>query len=501
MSKKVLRRVVAGAGSVALAGGMVATVGAGLAAAAPIASPQSWGSHGVAFTRTIDKTSPNVGDTVRVTTTTATSGVDTAYIYRIQDFHPACLTYVGNSARVDGTVENAANVEVNADTNGLGYALLKNDSPGWYIGLNKSRSFSFDYTVGPGCAGGTDLMTTLTAKYYSVAKAWSGTDALANKGPTLSVAKVASTTALAAVQNVQVRQASTLSATVTGGRSGDPVDFYDAGTKIGSGVLDGSGKASFQWTPTVKGAHSLQAKFPDTGYATGSQSAVQNVNATQANVNSTVAVGAVAGAQVGKASTLAATVTPAGAGGTVTFKDGAATIASAPVGADGKASYNWTPATAGDHAITAEFSGRDGVNASTGGPVTVAVADQPAESTPSTTTLNGLSGAQVGKATTVSAKVSPANAGGTVTFKDGDTVIGTGQVGADGTASTNWTPATSGQRTLTAEFSGNGTVTSSSDQVSVSVAPGTGGGTPGTPGTGGGTGSLSNLLGGFGSSK
>ncbi|MDG3010252.1 Ig-like domain repeat protein [Rhodococcus sp. D2-41] len=499
MSKKVLRRVVAGAGSVALAGGMVATVGAGFAAAAPIASPTTWSDGNSQFTRTIDNATPHVGDTITISTAFQRKW-SVEDIYNYKDLHDGCLSYVPGSAKWEGGA--IAKVTETPAAPGS-QASVTVDSPNltsWAVpGLGGSwgakRTISMQFVVQPTCQLGTDLMTTM---HYGGGL---GSGVYQDKGPTINASKSASTTALAAVQNVQVGQASTLSATVTGGRSGDPVDFYDAGTKIGSGALDGSGKASFQWTPTVKGAHSLQAKFPDTGYATGSQSAVQNVNATQANVNSTVAVGAVAGAQVGKASTLAATVTPAGAGGTVTFKDGAATIASAPVGADGKASYNWTPATAGDHAITAEFSGRDGVNASTGGPVTVAVADKPAESTPSTTTLNGLSGAQVGKATTVSAKVSPANAGGTVTFKDGDTVIGTGQVGADGTASTNWTPATSGQRTLTAEFSGNGTVTSSSDQVSVSVAPGTGGGTPGTPGTGGGTGSLSNLLGGFGSSK
>ena len=109
MSKKILRRVVAGAGSVALAGGMVATAGAGLAAAAPIASPANWDSHGVKFTRTIDNTAPKVGDTIRITTKTAVSGADTAYIYQVKDIHPNCLAYVDNSARVDGTVENAAN--------------------------------------------------------------------------------------------------------------------------------------------------------------------------------------------------------------------------------------------------------------------------------------------------------------------------------------------------------------------------------------------------------
>ncbi|TJZ77867.1 Ig-like domain repeat protein [Rhodococcus oryzae] len=112
--------------------------------------------------------------------------------------------------------------------------------------------------------------------------------------------------------------------------------------------------------------------------------------------------------------------------------------------------------------------------------------------TDSTTTLNPVTGATVGKATTLTAKVNPANAGGTVTFKDGETFIGAAQVGSDGTATATWTPATAGQRTVTAYYSGKDTVDASSDQKSVTVAP---------AGSTGGTGSLGSLLGGFGSSK
>ncbi|MCZ4556773.1 Ig-like domain-containing protein, partial [Rhodococcus maanshanensis] len=138
----------------------------------------------------------------------------------------------------------------------------------------------------------------------------------------------------------------------------------------------------------------------------------------------------------------------------------------------------------------ATFSGRDGVTGSTT-TAQVTVAEAPASNTDSTTTLNPVSGATVGKATTVTAKVNPANAGGTVTFKEGSTVIGTGQVGPDGSATVTWTPATAGQRTITAEYSGHGTVNASSGQLPVTVAAG--GGTGGTGGTG--------SLGGFGSSN
>ncbi|WP_137873645.1 Ig-like domain-containing protein [Rhodococcus sp. Q] len=109
----------------------------------------------------------------------------------------------------------------------------------------------------------------------------------------------------------------------------------------------------------------------------------------------------------------------------------------------------------------------------------------------SSTTLNPIVGATIGKSTTLTAKVSPAAAGGTVTFKDDTAVIGTVYVGADGTATTAWSPATHGQRTITADYSGTGTAKGSTTTATVTVAPA--GDTDA-----GGSGSLGSLLG-FGS--
>ncbi|WP_051637338.1 Ig-like domain-containing protein [Rhodococcus sp. UNC363MFTsu5.1] len=117
--------------------------------------------------------------------------------------------------------------------------------------------------------------------------------------------------------------------------------------------------------------------------------------------------------------------------------------------------------------------------------------------TVSTTTVNPVTGATVGKATTLTAKVDPAAAGGTVKFKDGDSTIGTAPVGADGTATLQWTPNTAGERAITAEYSGNGAVNASTGFAAVTVAPGDGGGDGGTGSLD--TGSLGSLLGGFGS--
>lgn len=105
----------------------------------------------------------------------------------------------------------------------------------------------------------------------------------------------------------------------------------------------------------------------------------------------------------------------------------------------------------------------------------------------SSTSITEVTGAQVGKAVTLEASVTPAAAGGTVQFKAGDNVLGDIPVGANGKASIVWTPGAPGAYTIGATFSGREGVASSSTTKVVTVAelP-----TDPEPGDGGGTGSF-----------
>ncbi|MGV9667950.1 Ig-like domain-containing protein [Nocardia niigatensis] len=103
----------------------------------------------------------------------------------------------------------------------------------------------------------------------------------------------------------------------------------------------------------------------------------------------------------------------------------------------------------------------------------------------STTVLTDVTGAQVGKAVTLEATVSPAAAGGTIQFKAGDQVLGDIPVAATGKATIVWTPGAAGAYTIGANFSGRTGVAASSTTKVVNVAdvstdPGTGGGKPST---------------------
>ncbi|MCZ4556774.1 Ig-like domain-containing protein, partial [Rhodococcus maanshanensis] len=407
-SREITRAVAAGAAAT-VAMSAFALLGAGVASAAP--GSITWNSGSSRYIRDISNTTPAVGDTITVKTRfERTSWVD-EFIYNVKDRHHSCLTYVPGSAKMSGGSDYPVeNPEVNADE---AYVRASWGSTDWVVrsrpGFWDAPTFSVSYKVGANCPRGTALTTGMD---YGGSL---GSGSFGTQGPSITIGKSSSTTTLAAVTGAQAGKASTLTATVTGGAAGDTIEFRDAATPIGTATLDGAGTATLAWTPTTAGAHNLTARFPDTAFATASESSPITVQVAEASVPSTIALAPVTNAQVGKASTITATVTPAAAGGTVELRDGDTSLATLPVGNDGTIHHEWTPAAGGAHNLTATFSGRDGVTGSTT-TAQVTVAEAPV---PSTIAIAPITNAQVGKASTLTATVTPAAAGGTVELRDG----------------------------------------------------------------------------------
>src|SRR5207247_1855688 len=142
----------------------------------------------------------------------------------------------------------------------------------------------------------------------------------------------------------------------------------------------------------------------------------------------------------GQAVTLTAAVAPLAPAtgvpaGTVTFKDGAATIGTATLDATGRASIVVSTLANSNHSLTAVYGGGGNFLASTSAAVTQVVN---AETTTTLTTSPNPS--SLGQAVTLTATVAPVAPGtgvptGTVTFRDGATTIGTATLGATGSAS------------------------------------------------------------------
>lgn len=528
MRKKTIRRLVTGVSAGALAASCTATLGAGGAGADPVSASgtvttynYNVGIHNqvnVDYLRTVSNAAPAFGDVITITdritgVKAAGTGFET-YAQNLEDHHPECLQLVPDSPTVAAWRVGSGYATSDSDSVSTDAGAVKASNAGWALQVAAANGGStyveltsqFTVTCAPGplATGGLRFHTTPGKGNWQPGGGWFDRT---SAGPTINVQKAASSTTLAPIGSARVGDATQLTATVTGGTTGDTVEFYSGATKIGTDTLDTDGTASVEWTPSIKGTQSITAEYLGNTNVAASTSPAQTVQVAEANVASTTTLTVPATGQVGTAVTLHAAVSPTGSGGTVTFHNGAATIAGVPVAADGTAEYSWTPTAAGNASITATFSGRSGVTGSTSSRAAIEIAEAPATVQDSHTTIDDVTGAAVGTPTMLRATVTvdgaPA-ASGTVTFKDGDTVIGTATV-SGGTATFQWTPTVAGQRTVTAEFaSGTADVASSNDRTSVIVGeadPGEGT-DPGTdPGDGDASGSLdlASLFGSLGS--
>ncbi|RDI16232.1 Ig-like domain-containing protein [Rhodococcus sp. AG1013] len=412
----------------AVAAGFVVTAGAGVSGAA--SGSVSWQDGSSKFTRSVSNTTPNEGDIVTVSTKFERTGGVVEWLQAVKDLHPTCFTYVSG---------NTSGPEVAAD-----YVRVTGNWPVYPNISPQSQTFEFSYRVGADCARETPLMTTM---HYSGSL---GSGTYADKGPTVTVAKNATSTSLAAVSGgVQVGQSVTLSATVSGAVAGDSVDFYDGATKVGTGVLNASGAATFAWMPSSAGAHSLQAKFAGTAKAKASESAPQSVSVS---VATSMTVSAPASALTGSAVTLTATVTPSNAQGSVQFRDGSTNIGAPVVVSNGTATLQHTFDTAGNHDISAAFTSGAGFGESTSAPQPVTVT---APDVQTSTTLQVPPTAETGTAVTLTADIDPADAAGTVQFTDGGSNIGSPVTVSGGKAELSHTFTSAGNHSVSAVFTGS----------------------------------------------
>ncbi|SEK70314.1 Ig-like domain-containing protein [Rhodococcus maanshanensis] len=372
MAHRAVTRIVAAGATTAFALGTLALLGTGTANADE--RRIDWWDGYTHFYRTVSNETPAAGETITITTRFERGSEER--IYWAKDHHNNCLTYVPGSAKIDSTATGERGVEPYLEIKpdfvaGDFTAGIFASNPIKFWGDNGANPviFTVKYKVGENCARGTALQSGMS---YNGDR---GSGTYTTQGPSITVTKGGSSTALSPIT----------------------------------------------------------------------------------------------GATVGRSTTLIAKVTPAAAGGTVTFKEDNRVISTVYVTADGTATAQWAPAIAGQRTITADFSGRGDLVGSRA-TATVTVAPAGGGSTASTTTLNPVTGAIAAKETTLKAKVTPAAAGGTIEFRDGTTVLGTAQVGADGTATQLWTPTTDGNHTITATFSGRDNVTGSTTTQQVTVA-------------------------------
>ena len=149
-------------------------------------------------------------------------------------------------------------------------------------------------------------------------------------------------------------RAVTFTATVTGAKGTGTVTFQDGESTMGSSTLS-NGAATYTISTLSIGSHSITAVYSGDANFAGSTSSAVDLTVNKASVGLSLISSASTSTQ-GHSVTLTATVTSAGATGTVTFIDGETTLASSTL-IDGTASYTTSTLSTGSHSITAIYSG------------------------------------------------------------------------------------------------------------------------------------------------
>jgi hypothetical protein len=230
------------------------------------------------------------------------------------------------------------------------------------------------------------------------------------------------------------------------------VTFKDGSAVLGMAALSG-GHASFATNALVAGSHVITAVYggSNSDLASTSASLTEAVNKA---ATTTALISSLNPSSYWTPVTFTVTVASAFggmAGGTVTFKDGATTLGTVNVSSN-KAAFTTQTLPAGSHGITAIYSGGPNRTSSTSALLTEIVN----RAATKTALVSSLNPSGYWKAVTFTATVSSAfggQAGGTVTFRDGPTTLGT--VNVTSNKATFTTQALlAGTHTITAIYSG-----------------------------------------------
>ncbi len=232
------------------------------------------------------------------------------------------------------------------------------------------------------------------------------------------------------------------------------VDVTNCGS-VSAPVTDAGGSSSVAVSCTTSGTKTVSVTVNGTAVTNPAGTHTLTVNAAAAST--TLSASPASGSSFGQQVTFTATVTGAVSAptGTVTFKDGGTTIGSGAVDGSGHATVQTTTLSAATHSITASYAG-DATYAPSGS--AALLYDVSLLGTTTSVTSSNLN-AVFGESVTFTATVTGLLPGGSVTFKDGATVLGTGAVNpANGVATfpTAALSVTGSPHSITAEYGGDG---------------------------------------------
>jgi hypothetical protein len=320
-------------------------------------------------------------------------------------------------------------------------------------------------------SGGIALLavSSLSAGTHSIVAVYSGDSN--NGGSTSSAVSqhvlTATTTTLISSLNPSTSGTSvTFTATISTSAATGTVIFEDASNgdaALGSGpVALSGGIATLAVSSLSIGTHLIIAVYSGDSAYTGSTSSAVSQSVV---AKGTTLISSLNPSTFGAGVTLTASVVPSSATGTVTFKDGSATLGAGPVTlSGGVAALFLTTLSVGDHTLTAVYSG-DSNNL----PTTSAVLTQTVNAITTVTALTTPTNPAVyGQAVGLTATVSPSTATGSVIFKDGSVVLFTEAL-VNGVANVAVQSLASGMHALTAVYSGDANDAASTGALSLDV--------------------------------
>lgn len=273
-------------------------------------------------------------------------------------------------------------------------------------------------------------------------------------------ARASSTTVLSSSINPsQVGQSTTLRAVLTPSSATGTVTFRDGSTSLGT-VTVASGAASLAVAFNTAGTRSLTAEYSgNTSTNSSTSTAVsQTVNTALTTTTTTISSNANP-AVLGQSVVLTSTVVPSSATGTITFRDGSATLGTANI-SSGTATLTTSFSATGSHSLTATYSG----SASHATSVSSALSQTVNKLGTVSTLTSSVNPSSIGQATTLTATVNPAAATGSVTFRSGSTSLGSANL-SGGIATLNTNFGAAGTFGLTAVYAGDSTYANSTSSA------------------------------------
>ncbi|MFC6646386.1 Ig-like domain repeat protein [Granulicella cerasi] len=316
----------------------------------------------------------------------------------------------------------------------------------------------------------------LTLGSHTITAVYSGdSENAASTSPAVTqVVKQSSTLTLGSSANpITVTQSLTLTASiaVASGTPTGTVSFLSDGVTLGTVALTSAGTATYTTSSLAVGTHAITATYSgDTSNAPATSTAISQV-VSLANTTTTIALSQ-STLTVGDNLSVSATVTSSNgpqATGSVEFLDGTVVLGSSTLAA-GAGSFTTAGLAPGTHSITVKYLGDTDNATSTSSPM-VATVNQ-ADTT--TTLTSDKNPASAGAVVTLTAVVAPSlstttagTIGGTVTFYDGSTTLGTGTLDATGKATLAVSTLSVGTHTLLAKYNAS-TNYASSTSTSIS---------------------------------